>query len=574
MRLKRLINKYAYCTSDSDELRLYKSLILIISVCTCVFGIAWSGFYYVFLGFGIATVFPLLYAATVILSIFISHYTNNYKLLIYLQLICIPLVVILVQWSMGSVYESSFVLIWCFLGSFGAALFLNKKHAKVWMLLFLLIIGVGYIVPLLFINEADIPKKRYILFSLINILILFLIALMANYYVLNQLKKLKTKLFYLFVSKSVDIEVQQYFTTANTPVFGADLKGIINEWNEVTEKITGYSKKEVIGSHWLEYTPINYEVEIKKAVRKALMGKETANYEFSSVSKNGRKIVLLVNINTRRNSNGDIIGVLVLGQDITELDSYRSKLEVKVYERTLKLNEALKKQKEQNELQSKFVSTASHEFRTPLSAINFAAGSIKKYWTKMEPPKIEKKLHRIENQVVHMTELLDDILMVVQGEAGEIINTPFLLNLGDFISEIIDEVYHSFKRSHEIVLIDPQELKNSEIFIDEKLGRNIFINLISNALKFSPEAKKVVVELSSDKKYTVIKIQDFGIGIPKDELKNIFTPFTRGNNVDLIQGTGLGLSIVKEAVNLIGGKIKVNSIIDKGTTFIVKIPTI
>jgi PAS domain S-box-containing protein len=255
--------------------------------------------------------------------------------------------------------------------------------------------------------------------------------------------------------------MRQFFTTANIPVFGANLKGIINEWNEVTEKITGFKKKEVLGSHWLEYTPINYEEEIKKVVRKALIGKETTNYEFSSVSKDGRNIVLLVNINTRRNSNGEIIGVLVLGQDITELDSYRNTLEVKVYERTLKLNEALKKQKEQNEIQSKFVLTASHEFRTPLSAINFAAGSIKKYWTKMDPKKIEKKLHRIENQVVHMTELLDDILMVVQGEAGEIINSPLLLNLGVFISEIIDEVYYSFKRSHKIVLIDPQELKNS-----------------------------------------------------------------------------------------------------------------
>lgn len=124
------------------------------------------------------------------------------------------------------------------------------------------------------------------------------------------------------------------------------------------------------------------------------------------------------------------------------------------------------------------------------------------------------------------------------------------------------------------MLIDHQELKNTGIFIDEKLGRNIFINLISNALKFSPEAKKVVVELSSENKYTVIKNQDFGIGIPKIELKNIFIPFTRGNNVDLIQGTGLGLSIAKEAVKLIGGEIMVNSIVNKGTTFIVKIPNI
>jgi hypothetical protein len=183
-----LINKYAYSTTDSDELRLYKSLILIISVCTSVFGFAWSGVYYIFLGFGIPTVFPLLYSATVILSIFISHHTNNYKLLIYVQLIFIPLIVILLQWSWGSIYESNFVLMWCFFGSFGAALFLNRKHAKVWMLLFLLIIVVGYVVPLLFLNDDDIPKNRFIRFSLASILILFLIALMANSFFLNKLK--------------------------------------------------------------------------------------------------------------------------------------------------------------------------------------------------------------------------------------------------------------------------------------------------------------------------------------------------------------------------------------------------
>jgi signal transduction histidine kinase len=173
-----------------------------------------------------------------------------------------------------------------------------------------------------------------------------------------------------------------------------------------------------------------------------------------------------------------------------------------------------------------------------------------------------------------MTKLLDDILIVGQADVGKMMNKPSYLNLGNFIYEIIEEINNSRNNSHEIVLVDSEELINSPLFIDEKLGRNIFINLLDNALKFSPDAKKVVVELVSEQKYTVFKIQDFGIGIPKTELNNIFSPFTRGENVDLIQGTGLGLSIVKEAVNLIGGEILVNSSIDKGTTFIVKIPKI
>jgi signal transduction histidine kinase len=122
------------------------------------------------------------------------------------------------------------------------------------------------------------------------------------------------------------------------------------------------------------------------------------------------------------------------------------------------------------------------------------------------------------------------------------------------------------------LLVDKEGLTTSNIFIDEKLGRNIFINLISNAIKFSPHAKKVRVELSSKKNYIVISIIDYGIGINKSELKNIFQPFARGHNVDLIPGTGLGLSIAKEAIDVIGGKIIVNSTIGNGTSFIVQIP--
>jgi signal transduction histidine kinase len=206
------------------------------------------------------------------------------------------------------------------------------------------------------------------------------------------------------------------------------------------------------------------------------------------------------------------------------------------------------------------VAIASHEFRTPLSAINFAAGYIKRYGDKITPSVIKKKLNKIEDQVLHMTQLLDDMLIVGQAEEGKIRANLVSINLGNFIYDIIEEVASSSNESHEIELTDTENLKSGDIFIDEKLGRNIFVNLLSNALKFSQDAKKVVVELSSEEKYTVISITDFGIGIPKSEFKSIFIPFNRGKNVDFIQGTGLGLSIAKDAVDLMGGKIIVNNV--------------
>ena len=368
-------------------------------------------------------------------------------------------------------------------------------------------------------------------------------------------------------------ELRQFIETANAPIFGIDSQGLVNEWNQTSEKITGFTKQEVLGKDLVQtYIRPDDQEAVKKVLDNALVGLETANFEFPLFTKNKERVMVLLNSSTRKNANGDVTGVLGVGQDITELVGYRNQLELKVNQRTLKLNEALKKEKELRELKSKFVSTASHEFRTPLSSINFAAGSIKKYWSKMEPNVIEKKLHKIEDQVMHMTKLLDDILIVGQAEAGKIMYNPIHLNLGDFIYEIIEEVGNSHNKRHKILLIDDEKLKNTYIFIDEKLGRNIFINIISNAVKFSPDADTVTVEFSTEKNYTVISVIDFGIGIPKAELSNIFNPFIRGENVDLIQGTGLGLSIVKEAVDVLGGKIIVNSKIGKGTSFVVKIP--
>jgi PAS domain S-box-containing protein len=368
-------------------------------------------------------------------------------------------------------------------------------------------------------------------------------------------------------------ELRQFIDTSNTPIFGINSAGLINEWNQASEKITGYKKEEVLGDQWMDYTPLNSKKDAQKIARLALKGRQTSNFEFSTQARDGTEVVLLVNSSTRRNASGDVIGVLAVGQDITELVGYRNELEKKVAERTTKLKQALAKQKELNELKSKFVSTASHEFRTPLSAINFAAGSIKKYWHRMDPNMIENKINKIENQVFHMTSLLDDILIIGKAGAKEIKNNPLRVNLGNIMNEIMEEVHLSQKKSHQIILIDDEALKNSNILIDAKLMRNIFTNLISNAIKYSPNSTSINIKLSSEIDRLIISITDFGIGISTSELKTVFNPFSRGNNVDLIQGTGLGLSIAKEAIDIIKGEMIVKSSLGKGTTFTVAIPT-
>lgn len=368
-------------------------------------------------------------------------------------------------------------------------------------------------------------------------------------------------------------ELHQFIETTNAPIFGINKDGLVNEWNHTSEIITGFKKEEVLGKSVVAtYISTKHQKSLKKVLDDALLGKETASYEFPLLTKEGKRIMILLNSSARRDADGKIIGVLGVGQDITGLVGYRNELKLKVDQRTLKLNLALKKEKELSELKSKFVSIASHEFRTPLSTILFAAGAVKKYFDKMDPAIIVKKLSAIEDQVSHMKRLIEDVLVIGQAESGRLKNVPLYLNVGDFMCKIIEEVHSSSNNSHEIVLIDKEDLKNSDIFIDEKLARHIFINLITNGIKFSPDAKEITIEFSSEKGNIIISVTDYGIGISKLDLENIFKPFTRGENAYLIQGTGLGLSIVKESLDLMKGEITVLSTLGSGTKFTVKIP--
>ena len=221
-------------------------------------------------------------------------------------------------------------------------------------------------------------------------------------------------------------------------------------------------------------------------------------------------------------------------------------------------------------LKSRFVSMASHEFRTPLSAINFAAGFIKKYWTRLNEEERLKKLTKIEEQVKHMTNLLDDVLTMGKIDAGKLEFNPEEINFGEFISSIIEEVESGCNHTHKIK-IHKQGLID-KIILDKKLGRNIFINLLSNAIKFSPNKNFVELKYSLNQEYARFEIKDYGIGIKPEDMEQIFEPFKRGANTQTIQGTGLGLAIVKEAVMKHKGFIDVKSVQGKGTSFIVNLP--
>jgi PAS domain S-box-containing protein len=364
-------------------------------------------------------------------------------------------------------------------------------------------------------------------------------------------------------------EFQSLIESVNLPVFGIDNKGKITDWNSVMEILTGFEKDTIKGKDYKSIAIKNKDDSFS-FIENTIAGKEVFNHKITLISKFNNKIKLLINTTLHRNVNDKIEGFTCLGQDITEIEDHNRELELKVHERTQKLIEALAKEKELNDLKTQFVSMASHEFRTPLAAISFAAGFVKKYWNKLEDDVRNQKLIKIDTQVKHMTCILEDFLTFGKIESRKIIFDPKNYNLVELLIQIIDDIQTGSKNSHHVQFNYPH--KACYLMTDEKIFGHIFNNLIGNAVKFSPDADKVIVNLNESDRDVVFEVIDFGIGIKTEEIKNIFAPFHRGENANTIQGTGLGLAIVKESVDLLKGKISLESNPNKGTKFLVTFP--
>lgn len=227
---------------------------------------------------------------------------------------------------------------------------------------------------------------------------------------------------------------------------------------------------------------------------------------------------------------------------------------------------SLEKEKELSELKSRFVSMASHEFRTPLTTILSSANLIKKYQDNDQQVSREKHADRIRSSVQNLTTILNDFLSLEKLEKGIQKVDKSVLKLNDLFEELKDEM--TLKKNQNL----SYESTDTTIVTDRHVLKNILINLISNASKYSGENDKIKVKITSKNHELMISVVDKGIGIPEAEQKNLFERFFRAGNATNIQGTGLGLNIVKKYADLIGGEITFESIENKGSTFSVILP--
>ena len=236
----------------------------------------------------------------------------------------------------------------------------------------------------------------------------------------------------------------------------------------------------------------------------------------------------------------------------------------------MELRLALEKEKELNELKSRFISMTSHEFRTPLTTILGSAELLENYSHKW--PEEKKRVHfeRIHSNIQYLSQLLNDVLLIGQAEAGKLEFNPEPLGVVQLCCSLVEELQLSAGSEHTIAFIS--HCPEIEGYLDEKLLRHILNNLLSNAIKYSPTGSTVNFDLGCENGQAIFQIQDEGIGIPEKDQQHLFESFHRAKNVGNIPGTGLGLSIVKRSVDLHRGKITVKSKLGVGTTFTVTIP--
>ncbi len=256
--------------------------------------------------------------------------------------------------------------------------------------------------------------------------------------------------------------------------------------------------------------------------------------------------------------------------DITE----RKRVEDERKRAEIEMQKALSKERELSDLKSNFVTTVSHEFRTPLSTILSSADMLEFYAGTCSIEKQLEHVQRIQTAAINMKDLLNDVLLLERAEAKKVQFEPTQLDLIHFCVDLIDEMRLNDQHQHQIVFEPRPNLTEISACMDAKVLRQIFTNLLSNALKYSPVGSPVHFRIDCDEAFAYLEVQDQGIGIPTPDQARLFEPFHRGANVGVISGNGLGLAIVKQSVSVHRGQISISSQEYQGTIVRVVLPLV
>lgn len=389
------------------------------------------------------------------------------------------------------------------------------------------------------------------------------------------------------------------FNFATVGIIIANSEGYITLVNRHAEEIFGYGARELYGQKVEVLLPFhkrkNHELDRQHYSNNPQVRPMGAGLDLRASKKDGSSIpveislsyfhseeglsviAFILDITTRKDNEAVLLRQKAELEKITrEVRELNSGLEEEVDRRTEALRETLKelerskadlqlalaRERELGELKSRFVTMASHEFKTPLSTILTSATLTGKYIKTEEQPHREKHLRKIEDTVLNLTNLLNEFLSLGKLEEGKINAKPIHFSLAEMLRELIGEM-QTIAGKNRVILFQPEG--KAGVFLDKDLLRNILMNLISNAIKFSPEGGRILILSRNSDSGLDISVEDNGIGMSREDQEHLFERFFRGRNADNIQGTGLGLHIVQRYVHLLNGTIKIQSELNKGT---------
>ncbi len=306
--------------------------------------------------------------------------------------------------------------------------------------------------------------------------------------------------------------------------------------------------------------PDHIAINIRLAKSKLNNLEQIYSFETTLEHENTKKYLVFY-INKLAYYKGEVL-LLGIIRDISEIKQAESEL-----------SRALRMERELNSLRTQFISTVSHEFRTPLAGIRNVVLMIHRFYDKWNPEKREEKINQVYQSIDSMKSMLDDISLLGRELSGRLGYNPVETNISEFLKSIMDEIINTSNR--QFLKTDFKTTLNSmNVLIDKTLLRQVLVNLLNNAVKYSDDNSEIWFEAGKIRKRNALYfvVQDQGIGIPSNELQNIFLPFYRATNAKNKKGTGLGMAIVKKFAEIQGGEVNIDSEPGKGTRVMLKIP--
>ncbi|WP_026810926.1 sensor histidine kinase [Arenibacter latericius] len=339
--------------------------------------------------------------------------------------------------------------------------------------------------------------------------------------------------------------------------------------NKEAQRNMGYSLEE-----FKTMTPYNIKPEIDRnqflKLVAPLQNSEKAKLKFETTHQRKDGSIYPVEVHLQISAMGETKVFVAIILDITDRNNYTERLERKVEERTIQLTDALAKERELNELKTRFLSLVSHEFKTPLSSILTSITLLGKYTQTEQQDKRDKHVTTIRSKVKYLDAILNDFLSVERLDSG---NTNYKLEtfpLSKVINEVVYDANMLLKTGQKINY--PEDIDDLIIEFDPKTLELALSNLVNNAIKYSPENATIDLKIKHVDTNIVINVIDEGIGIPLEEQKHIFNRYFRAENALLTQGTGIGLNIAKQHLENLGGTLEFSSEENKGSNFTILIP--